>query len=141
MTGALRIAHHVTSPGYAQAEGAVRVFELPALSLDAASISPPTGMSARTTPLLVGTPTTQTSDFTVEIPAGWKVSYVPPEQTGSADGVAFSDRCSATGQTVTCHRELTVSELEIASSQYGAFRDVFAKLHAYERRIVVLTKA
>lgn len=141
VTGALEISHHVTVPGYAQAEGSVRVLELPPVSLDDAQYAPGTGLSERKTSLFVGTPRLQTSDVTVDLPAGWKVSYVPPEQTGTADGVTFTEKCSAAGQTVTCHREISLSQLEIGTEQYGAFRDAFAKLHAYERRIVVLTKA
>ena len=140
VTGALEITHHVTVPGYAQAQGQVRVLEMPRVSLQDATYAPETGMSKRTTPLHVGTPTLQTLDVTVDVPAGWKVSYVPPEETGTANGVAFSDKCAAAGQTVTCHREITISNLEIAATEYAAFRDAFTKLHAYERRIVVLTK-
>jgi hypothetical protein len=141
VTGPLEISQHVSVPGYAQPEGPVRVVELPPLSLAAAVYAPPTGMSTRTTPLMTGAPNTQTADVTVEIPAGWKVAYVPPDESGSADGVSFRDACTADGQVVTCHREITSSQVEIASAQYPAFRDAFAKLRAYERRIVVLTRA
>ena len=44
------------------------------------------------------------------------------------------------GQTVTCHHEIKLDKLVVDNAQYGAFHDALAKLQAYERRVVLLTK-
>ncbi len=141
VSGPLQIAQHVSAPGYSAAQGSFRVFELPPIALALAELSPSSGVTARKYPLLVGTPRIERGDVTVQVPAGWKVSYVPPKLEGSADGVSFTSTCESAGQTVTCHDELKLDKLVVAPDQYPAFRAAMAKLEAYERRIVLLTKA
>jgi hypothetical protein len=141
VSGPLQIAQHVTVPGYSAAQGGFRVFELPPVALALAELTPSSGVMQRKYPLLVGTPRIERGDITVQVPAGWKVSYVPPKLEGSAEGVSFTATCDAAAQTVTCHDEVKLDKLVVAPEQYPAFRAAMAKLEAYERRIVLLTKA
>ena len=78
--------------------------------------------------------------MTVQIPAGWKVTYVPPKLEGSAEGVSYSDGCEASGQTVTCKAEIKLDKMVVPTEKYPAFRAALTKLEAYERRIVLLTR-
>jgi len=41
---------------------------------------------------------------------------------------------------VTCHDEVVLDTLVVENASYGAFHDALAKLGAYERRVVLLTK-
>ncbi len=139
--GPFKVTQNVSAPGYAVAQGNYRVFELPPVSLSVTDDVPSPSLSARKYPLYVGVPRTQKSDVTVTLPAGWKVSYVPPKLEGSAEGVTYTSACNATGQTVSCHDEIKLDKVILPAEKYGAFRAALAKLGAYERRIVVLTKA
>lgn len=139
--GPMTITHKVAVPGYSVAQGNFRNFELPRVTLGFADELPAVGTMKRKSPLWVGAPRTETGDITVQIPAGWKVAYVPEKLEGQVDGVAFSSSCAANGQTVTCHDEIKLDKLVVENAQYGAFHEALAKLHAYERRVVLLTKA
>ena len=139
--GPMAITHKVAVPGYSAVQGNFRNFEMPPVTLGFAADVPSVGSSKRKYPLWVGAPRTETGDVTVLIPNGWKVAYVPEKLEGQADGVAFSSTCAANGQTVICHNEIKLDKLVVDSAQYGAFHDALAKLRAYERRVVLLTKA
>jgi hypothetical protein len=139
--GPMTITHKVAVPGYSAAQGNFRNFELPRVTLGFADELPAVGTTKRKSPLWIGAPRTETGDVTVQIPAGWKVAYVPEKLEGQVDGVAFSSTCAVNGQTVTCHDEIKLDKLVVENAQYGAFHEALAKLHAYERRVVLLTKA
>lgn len=139
--GSITATHHVAVPGYSAAQGNFRNFELPPVSLGVAEDAPSASLSKRKYPLWVGVPRTEKGDVTVQIPAGWRVAYVPPKLEGSAEGVSFSSACEAAGQTVTCHDEIKLDKLVLGTAQYAAFHDAISKLQAYERRVVLLTKA
>ncbi len=141
VTGPIAVAQHVSVPGYSAAQGDYRVFELPPVALGLAEDAPSAGTTTRKYPLFVGTPRIEKGDVTVQVPAGWKVSYVPPKLEGSAAGVSFTSACEAAGQTVTCHHEVKLDKLVVAPDAYPAFRAAMTKLEAYERRIVLLVKA
>ena len=141
VTGPIAVGQHVSAPGYSAAQGNYRVFELPKVPLNVADDAPGAGTTTRKYPLFVGTPRIEKGDITVQIPSGWTVSYVPPKLEGSAEGVSFSSACEAAGQTVTCHHEVKLDKLVVAPEAYPAFRAVISKLEAYERRVVLLTKA
>ncbi|HEY0255587.1 MAG TPA: DUF3857 and transglutaminase domain-containing protein [Kofleriaceae bacterium] len=141
VAGGMQVKQNVTVPGYAMAQGNFRNFELPPVTLSLADDVPNAGLSKRTTPMWIGAPRTTSGDITVDVPAGWKIAYVPEKLEGTADGVTYSSSCQAQGQTVTCHDEIKLDKLALEASQYGAFHDAIAKLQAYERRVVLLTKA
>jgi hypothetical protein len=141
VTGPLIVTHEVAAPGYAMAQGAMRVFELPPFTLDAAQETPSGGLTTRKTPLSLGVPRVERGELTVQIPAGWKVAYVPSRLEGSAEGVHYTSGCEAAGQTVTCTGEIKIDKLLVPADSYPGFRDAMAKLRAYERRVVLLTRA
>ena len=141
VTGAVKVEHQVSAPGYSAAQTNMRVFELPPITLDVASEGPSANLSARKTPLWIGTPRIERGEVSVQIPPGWKVAYVPPKLDGSAEGLSFSSGCEANGQTVTCKGEIKLDKLVVPTDKYGNFREALTKLQAYERRIVLLTKA
>ena len=140
VAGPLKVAHHVSVPGYSAAQATFRVFELPSVTLGVAEDAPSASLSVRKYPLSVGVPRIQKSDVTLQVPAGWKVSYVPPKLEGSADGVSFTSACTTAGQNVTCHDEIKLDKLLLSPDKYPAFREAITKLQAYERRIVLLTR-
>ena len=141
VTGPVTIKHQVDVPGYSQAQGDFRVFELPDLTLQFASDVPSGSLSERKYSLYVGTPRTQTADITVAVPPGWKVAYVPPAMNGKTDGLAYDEGCETKGRTITCHAKLVLDKIDVPVDQYAGYHDAMTKLHAYERRIVLLTKA
>lgn len=139
--GGVTVTQRVAVPGYSAAQGNFRNFEMPPVTLNVAEDVPTAALSKRKYPLWIGAPRIETGDVTVQIPAGWKVAYVPDKLEGSVDGVAYSSACAANGQTVSCHDEIKLDKLVLETAQYGAFHDALAKLQAYERRVVLLTKA
>jgi len=141
VTGSLAVKQQVQVPGYSSAQDKFRVFELPPVTLDVADDTPSAHLTTRKTPLWIGTPRIERGEMTVQIPAGWKVTYVPPKLEGSAEGVSYSDGCEANGQTVTCKAEIKLDKMVVPTEKYPAFRAALTKLEAYERRIVLLTRA
>lgn len=139
--GTVHVDQEVRIPGYVQTQGNFRVLELPSPTLAVASQLPPMGLSERKYPLYLGTPKTHVFEVSIGIPAGWKVAYVPETIEGSAEGLAYKEACTATGQEVTCHAELAVSKLSLPADKYRPFYEALAKRRAYERRVVLLTKA
>jgi transglutaminase-like putative cysteine protease len=139
VSGAFTVTQKVAIPGYSQAQGAFRVLELPSMAIGMEV--PSTGLSERKYPLMVGSPRTEQGEVSVQIPAGWKVAYVPPKLEGTAEGAKFSSECIAEGQTVTCKGEITLDKIVVPTDKYGALHDAMAKLQAYERRVVLLVKA
>ena len=140
VTGALAVSQQVAVPGYSTAQANFRVFELPAVTLDVADQAPSPRLSTRETALWLGTPRIERGEITVQVPAGWKVTYVPPKLEGKAEGVRYASGCEASGQTVTCKAEVVLDKLVVPTAKYAAFRDALTKLQAYERRIVLLTR-
>lgn len=140
VTGPVTVKQQVTAPGYSMAQSSFRVFELPPVTLAVAEEAPSAGLSTRKTPLWLGTPRIERGEISVEVPAGWKVSYVPPTLEGSAEGVKYTSGCEASGQTVTCKSELLLDKLVVPADKYAGFREAMTKLRAYERRIVLLTR-
>ena len=140
VAGPFTASQRVEVPGYSAAQGNFRNFELPPVTLGFADDAPSASLSKRKRPLWVGTPRTERSDVSVQIPAGWKVVYVPPKLEGKTEGVKYASACEAAGQTVTCHDELVLDKIVLGTAQYAAFHDALAKLQAYERRVVLLTR-
>ncbi len=140
VTGPVTIKQQVSAPGYSIAQAKFRVFELPPVTLDVAEEEPSAGLSTRKTPLWLGTPRTERGEISVQVPAGWKVTYVPPKLEGKAEGISYSSGCEASGQTVTCKGEIKVDKLVVPTDKYAGFREALTKLRAYERRIVLLTR-
>jgi transglutaminase-like putative cysteine protease len=139
VAGAFTVEHKVSIPGYSQPQGTFRVLELPSMAIGMEL--PSTGLSERKYPLFVGSPRTEQGEVSVQVPAGWKVAYVPPKLEGSAEGAKYSSECTASGQTVTCKGEITMDQLVVPTDKYAPLHDAMAKLQAYERRIVLLVKA
>jgi hypothetical protein len=118
----------------------MRVFELPPISLSVANDEPSASLSTRKTPLWVGVPRIERGDISVQIPAGWKVAYVPAKLEGKAEGLKYTSECKAEAQTVSCSAEITLDKMTVPADKYSAFRDALTKLQAYERRVVLLQK-
>jgi hypothetical protein len=140
VSGPIKISQHIAAPGYSMMQGNFRVLELPEAPLGIASNIPPARQSTRTTALWVGTPRTEKSDISVQVPAGWKVAYVPPALEGTAKGIKYANACSTKGQLVNCHSEVTVDQITVPADSYEGYHEAMAKLSAYERRVVILTK-
>jgi transglutaminase-like putative cysteine protease len=140
VTGAFTVTQQIAVPGYSLAQQNFRVFELPPVSLDVAEEGPSSSLSTRKTPLWLGTPRTERGEVSVQVPAGWKVTYVPPKLDGKAEGLSYSSGCEAAGQTITCKGEIKLDKLVVPTEKYGPFREALNKLRAYERRIVLLTR-
>ena len=69
-------------PGYSYGAGELPRVRAAAGDADVAEDEPSAGLSTRKTPLWVGTPRTERGEISVQIPAGWKVAYVPPKLEG-----------------------------------------------------------
>ena len=139
VAGSFTVSQKVAIPGYSQAQGSFRVLELPSMAIGMET--PSTGLTERKLPLMIGSPRTEQGEVSVQIPAGWKVAYVPPKLEGAADGAKYTSECTTAGQTVTCKGEITMDKLVVSTDKYPALRDAMSKLQAYERRIVLLVKA
>jgi len=140
VTGPIKISQHIAAPGYSMMQGNFRVLEIPEAPLDVASTVPPASQSSRTTALWIGTPRIEKSDISVQVPAGWKVAYVPPTFEGASDGIKYAGGCTASGAVINCHNEVTVDQIALPADRYAGYRDAMAKVRAYERRVVILTK-
>ncbi|MBA3499167.1 MAG: hypothetical protein H0T65_02275, partial [Deltaproteobacteria bacterium] len=139
--GPVKVDHDVRIPAYAVNQGTFRVLELPSPTLHLSQALPTVGLSTRKYPLYLGTPKTHVADVSIEVPAGWKVAYVPEKLEGGADGITYREECQAIGQRVTCHAELAVSKVSLPADKYIPFHEAMAKRGAYERRVVLLTKS
>ncbi|HEV7556789.1 MAG TPA: DUF3857 and transglutaminase domain-containing protein [Kofleriaceae bacterium] len=140
VTGPIKISQRVAAPGYSMMQGNFRVLEIPDAPLDVASNVPQARQSTRTTPLWIGTPRIEKSDISVQVPAGWKVAYVPPAFEGASAGIKYAGGCTASGAVINCHNEVIVDQIALPADRYAGYRDAMAKVSAYERRVVILTK-
>jgi len=141
VTGPIHVTHDVSVPGYSQTQNGFRVFELPPVSMGIASDEPSANLSTRKSALFLGVPRIERGELSVQIPAGWKVAYVPPSLEGAAEGLSFSSSCFFEKQTVTCKSEIKLDKLTVPPEKYPAFREAMTKLQAYERRVVLLTRS
>jgi hypothetical protein len=141
VSGPIAVSEHIAAPSYAPAQAQFRVVELPPVPLGLADDVPTASLSARNDPLYVGVPRTRTRDLTLQIPAGWRVSYVPAKLEGKSTGIGFSSECHTSAQTVTCHDQIELDRVIIPAADYAHFRAALTQLYAYERRIILLTRS
>ena len=141
VTGAFTVTHDVAMPGYSQAQANVPRVRAAAGGARRRDDEPSTQPVDAQAAAVVGLPRTERGEISVQIPAGWKVAYVPPKLEGAAEALQYSSECTAAGQTVTCKGEIKLDKLVVPTDKYPAFRDAMTKLQAYERRVVLLVKA
>jgi hypothetical protein len=61
--------------------------------------------------------------------------------SGKTPGLAYDEACEANGQKITCHAQIVLDKIDLPVDAYAGYHDAMTKLNAYERRIVLLTKA
>lgn len=141
VSGPVVITQRVLARGYAQAQGKFRVVELPRAPFDPTTFTPPIGQPEREYPLwMVAPPRTMTEELSIELPAGWKVAFRPPDLEAKAPGVQYSSQCETKRRKVLCHRVLTFDRKQISPADYAAFRQALNQMMEYNQRVLLLRR-
>jgi hypothetical protein len=92
----------------------------------------------RVYPVYFEYPYEKTDDVTIELPPGWQVSSVPPEQVKDGHVVAYSVKVENGKDTLHLTRKLTVDVLLLDSKYYPALRDFFQAVRTGDEQQIVL---
>lgn len=76
--------------------------------------------------------------MTIELPAGWRVSSVPPPQNQDARAVAYTLNVEQNPGTLRLKRKLTVDLVMVDQKYYGALRTFFDVVRSGDGEQVVL---
>jgi hypothetical protein len=122
-------------PGWAS--GAGRRVVVPAAIFTAAE----KGMFEHTNrvhPIYFEYPHQKIDDITVELPAGWQVSSVPPEQVANGKVVDYNLKVEQSPGTLRLSRKLTIDLLMLEVKYYAALRNFFQTVRTGDGEQVVL---
>jgi hypothetical protein len=92
----------------------------------------------RVHPIYFEYPYEKVDDITTELPPGWQVSSVPPEQGKDGHVVAYSLKVENGKDTLHLTRKLTVDFLMLDSKYYTALRNFFQVVRTGDEEQIVL---
>jgi hypothetical protein len=92
----------------------------------------------RVHPIYVEYPHEKADDITVELPAGWQVSSVPPVQDKDARAIRYLLKVDRNGETVRLTRKLTVDFLLLEAKYYPALRNFFQVVRSADGEQILL---
>ena len=92
----------------------------------------------RVQPIYFEYPYQKVDDVTVELPAGWQVSSVPPPQNQDAKAVTYTLNVEQNTGTLRLKRKLTVNLVMLEQKHYGALRAFFQVVRNGDGEQIVL---
>jgi hypothetical protein len=92
----------------------------------------------RVYPIYFEYPHERAEDVTIELPAGWQVSSVPPPQDLNERVVVYSLKVEQSPGTLRLTRDLTIDVLLLEQKYYGALRNFFQAVRTGDAVQVVL---
>jgi hypothetical protein len=92
----------------------------------------------RVHPIYFEYPYQKVDDVTVDLPAGWQVSSVPPPQTQDGHVVAYNLNVENGNGAVHVIRKLNVDFLMLDQKYYGALRNFFQAVRSGDEQQIVL---
>jgi hypothetical protein len=92
----------------------------------------------RVHPIYFEYPHQKIDDITVELPAGWQVSSVPPEQVANGKVVDYNLKVEQSPGTLRLSRKLTIDLLMLEVKYYAALRNFFQTVRTGDGEQVVL---
>lgn len=95
----------------------------------------------RVYPIYFRYPYEKEDDVTIELPAGWQVSSVPPPSTGDGHIVHYKLTVENNRTTLHLTRKLTFDFLMLDQKYYGALRDFFQSVRNADDGQIVLQPA
>jgi hypothetical protein len=93
----------------------------------------------RVQPIYFEYPHAKADDVSIELPPGWQVSSIPPEQVRDGHVIAYSLKVESNSGTLRLKRELSVDVLLLEQKYYAALRSFFQSVRTSDGvQIVVL---
>jgi hypothetical protein len=92
----------------------------------------------RVHPIYFEYPYEKEDDVTIELPAGWQVSSVPPAQAKDGHVIAYSIKVENGKDTLHLTRKLTVDFLMLEAKYYPALRNFFEVVRTGDEEQIVL---
>jgi hypothetical protein len=93
----------------------------------------------RVQPIYFEYPHAKADDVSIELPPGWQVSSMPPEQVRDGHVIAYSLKVESNSGTLRLKRELSVDVLLLEQKYYAALRSFFQSVRTSDGvQIVVL---
>jgi hypothetical protein len=92
----------------------------------------------RVHPIYLEYPYQKVDDVTIELPAGWQVSSVPPAQAQDEHVVAYNLNVENSSGTVHVIRKLNVDFLMLDRKYYTALRNFFQAVRTGDEKQIVL---
>jgi hypothetical protein len=93
----------------------------------------------RVQPIYFEYPHAKADDVSIELPPGWQVSSMPPEQVRDAHVIVYSLKVESSSGTLRLTRELSVDVLLLEQKYYAALRSFFQLVRTSDGvQIVVL---
>ena len=92
----------------------------------------------RVHPVYFEYPHEKVDDVTVELPAGWLVSSIPPPQNNDGKVIVYSLKVEQTAGTVRLTRKFTIDFLMLEQKYYGALRKFFQAVRTSDGVQIVL---
>jgi hypothetical protein len=93
----------------------------------------------RVQPIYFEYPHVKADDVSIELPPGWQVSSMPPEQVRDGHVIVYSLKVESTSGTLRLTRELSVDVLLLEQKYYAALRSFFQSVRTSDGvQIVVL---
>jgi hypothetical protein len=92
----------------------------------------------RVHPIYLEYPYQKVDDVTIELPAGWQVSSVPPAQAQDEHVVAYNLNVENSSGTVHVIRKLNVDFLMLDRKYYTALRNFFQVVRTGDEKQIVL---
>ena len=92
----------------------------------------------RVHPIYFEYPYEKVDDVIIELPTGWQVSSVPPEQNRDVRAVAYSLKIEGGKETLHLTRQLRVDFLILDSKDYPTLRNFFGLVRSGDEQQIVL---
>jgi hypothetical protein len=93
----------------------------------------------RVQPIYFEYPHAKSDDVTIELPPGWQISSVPPEQVRDGHVIVYTLKVESTPGSLRLTRKLTVDVLLLEQKYYAALRNFFQSVRTSDGvQIVVL---
>jgi hypothetical protein len=92
----------------------------------------------RAHPIYFEYPHLKADDVTVELPAGWQVSSVPPPQNQDGHVILYTLRVDQSPGTVRLTRRFTVDFMMLEAKYYTALRNFFQAVRTGDGEQIVL---
>ncbi|MBN1756100.1 DUF3857 domain-containing protein [bacterium] len=123
---------------YASIQQNMLIFYIPTQSLDFTGIELPIFSETREFPILLTTTLERQNRYTITIPEGYEIEYIPESKTIKNEVGSFEINSDQRGQEISYNYHLKVDHKRIDPEQYSEFKALVKNLLSPKNRLVLL---